>query len=268
LAVAGGRGLCLQLSPGLTVGMEASVLDGNLAVTHRLSLPGYPSRTQIAPDGRLAAATAFVSGDSYAAMGFSTRTSIIDLTEGKVLFDLEKLSVTRNGRPFRAADFNFWGVTFQQDSSHFYATLGSGGHTYLIHGDVTSRTADVVTTGVECPSLSPDGRLIAFKKRVSDDPVTWRLWVLDVASGKQHATAETRPVDDQAGWLDEHTITYGIATTSPDGAIQRGGANPSAIQAGSSVDTATWAVPADGSGTPRLLLDHAWSAQIASPPPG
>ena len=183
VAETGGRGLCLQLALGVTVTTEVSVLDANLNPTHHLTLPGYPSRTRVSPDGRLAAATTFVSGDSYASLGFSTRTSIIDLTAGTVLFDLEKLAVTQDGRAFHEADFNFWGVTFEPDSRHFYATLGSGGKTYLIHGDVRSRTATVVTTGVECPSLSPDGRLIAFKKRVSDDPVAWRLWILDVATG-------------------------------------------------------------------------------------
>ncbi|HVN10705.1 MAG TPA: hypothetical protein VMT69_01335 [Kineosporiaceae bacterium] len=264
LAVAGGHGLCLQLSLGVTVGMDASVLDANLTVTHRLRLPGYPSRAKIAPDGRLGAVTAFVSGDSYASMGFSTRTSIIDLATGQVLFDLEKLSVTKNGQAFHAADFNFWGVTFQPDSRHFFATLGSGGQTYLVHGDVASRTATVVTTGVECPSLSPDGRLIAFKKRVADDPVSWRLWILDVASGREHPTSEARPIDDQAAWLDDRTVMYGLAATAGASAATGGPQNPSVIEAGTSIDTSMWAVPADGTGTPRLVLDHAWSAQLAS----
>lgn len=266
LAVASGHGLCLKLSLGVTVGMDASVLDGHLNATHHLRLPGYPSRAQVAPDGKVAAATAFVSGDSYASMGFSTRTSIIDVATGNVLLDLEKMSVTRDGRSFHAADFNFWGVTFQPDSRHFYATLGSGGQTFLIRGDVVARTAAVVTTGVECPSLSPDGRLIAFKKRVSDNPVAWRLWILDVATGQQHPTSETRPIDDQAAWLDDHTVMYGLASAAGSSSTtQRGGINPSAIEAGSSIDTATWAVPADGTGTPRLVLDHAWSTELASP---
>lgn len=265
VAETGGRGLCLQLTLGVTVTTEVSVLDANLNPTHHLTLPGYPSRTRVSPDGRLAAATTFVSGDSYASLGFSTRTSIIDLTTGTVLFDLEKLAVTQDGRAFHEADFNFWGVTFEPDSRHFYATLGSGGKTYLIHGDVRSHTATVVTTGVECPSLSPDGRLIAFKKRVSDDPVAWRLWILDVATGRAHATAETRPVDDQASWVDDHTVMYGLAENAGAASSgQRGGADPSAIEAGSSIDTAMWAVPADGTGTPRLVLDHAWSAQAPS----
>ena len=264
LAMTGGRGLCLQPAPGVTVAIQALVLDGNLAVTHRLTLPGYPSRAKVAPDGRLAAVTTFVSGDSYASLGFSTRTSIIDASAGTVLFDLEKLSVTKDGRPFHASNFNFWGVTFTPDNRHFYATLGSGGRTYLIRADIAARTATVVTSGVECPSLSPDGKLVAFKKKVSDDPVTWRLWILDLATGREHATTETRPIDDQASWLDDRTVMYGLAT---DDSLSDGGgkaANPSAVDAGASVDTAMWAVAADGTGTPRLVLDHAWSAQLAT----
>ena len=41
--------------------------------------------------------------------------------------DLETLQITRDGQPFKNADFNFWGVTFAQDSNTFYATLGTGG---------------------------------------------------------------------------------------------------------------------------------------------
>jgi hypothetical protein len=264
LAMAAGRGLCLQPAPGVTVAVEALVLDANLAVTHRLTLPGYPSRTKVAPDGRLAAVTTFVSGDSYASLGFSTRTSIIDASTGAVLFDLEKLSVTKDGQPFHASNFNFWGVTFTPDSRHLYATLGSGALTYLIRADIAARTATVVTSGVECPSLSPDGKLVAFKKMVSDDPVTWRLWILDLATGREHATTETRPIDDQASWLDDRTVMYGLTT---DDSLSDGGgkgANPSAVDAGASVDTGMWAVAADGTGTPRLVLDHAWSAQLAT----
>lgn len=262
LAITAGRGLCLQPATGVTVAVEALVLDANLAVTRRLTLPGYPSRAKVAPDGRLAAVTTFVSGDSYASIGFSTRTSIIDTSAGAVLFDLEKLSVTKDGRPFHAANFNFWGVTFTPDSRHFYATLGSGGRTYLIRADIAARTATVVTSGVECPSLSPDGKLVAFKKKVTNNPVTWRLWILDVATGREHATTETRPIDDQASWLDDRTVMYGLATDDPlsDGGGK--GANPSAVDAGASVDTGMWAVAPDGTGTPRPVLDHAWSAQL------
>jgi len=259
---AAGHGLCLQLSAGVPPYVDASILDANLAVTGHVKLPGYPSRVRVSPDGALAAATTFVSGDTYATIGFSTRTSIIDLRTGQVLLDLEKLTVTKDARSFHASDVNFWGVTFESDSRHFYATVGSGGQTYLIHGDVRGRSATVVTTGVECPSLSPDGRQIAFKKRVPGEAVAWRLWILDLATGRQHATAETRLVDDQPAWLDDRTVMYGLPVTSGDQAGDQQVANsPPAVSAGASIDTDMWAVPAAGGGSPRLVLAHAWSAQ-------
>ena len=77
---------------------------------HRVALTGLPSRARVSPDGRYGAVTTFVTGDSYATVGtYSTRTDIIDMRTGTVLFDLEKLVVTRNGKPFQATDFNFWG---------------------------------------------------------------------------------------------------------------------------------------------------------------
>ena len=44
-------------------------------------------------------------------------------------------------RASRRADFNFWGVTFARDGNRFYATLGTGGKTYLVEGDVAARQA-------------------------------------------------------------------------------------------------------------------------------
>src|SRR5205085_2048614 len=93
-------------------------------------------------------------GDSYVTMGtFSTRTEIIDLKSGKVLFGLEKLTVSRDGHPFQAVDFNFWGVTFANDNRHFYATLGTGDRPYLIQGEVVTRTASVA--GDKPPAVPP-----------------------------------------------------------------------------------------------------------------
>ena len=39
-------------------------------------------------------------------------------------------------RQITAVDVNFWGVTFARDSDRFYATLATGGKTYLIEGSV------------------------------------------------------------------------------------------------------------------------------------
>jgi hypothetical protein len=235
---AGGTGICLQAVRGaVNDSYRAVVLDARLHTTRSVALAGIPTRARVSPSGRMAAWTVFVGGDSYAVGTFSTRTSILDTRTGVLQSTLEDYDVTRDGHRVRAADVNFWGVTFADDT-HFYATLATGGHTYLIHGDTTTRTAVTLRTNVECPSLSPDGTRIAFKKRVpglsSDAP--WRLYVLDLATLRDHPTAETRDVDDQAVWADDHTLAYALPGDY-----------------GSDLYT----VPADGTGVPRLLTASA-----------
>lgn len=50
--------------------------------------------------------------------------------------------------------------------------------------------------------------------------------------------AETRSVDDQAEWLDDETVLYGLAGD-------------------------VWRVPADGRGSPELYLEDALSPAVA-----
>ena len=88
----------------------------------------------------------------------------------------------------QSEDFNFWGVTFSaEDSNRFYATVRSAGKTYLLEGDVGERTMTVLRENVECPSLSPDGTRIAFKKLTDGLIGQWRLHVLDLATMEQTA---------------------------------------------------------------------------------
>lgn len=241
---AAGRGVCLQSERGVLTTYRATLLDAELRPGQSYPLNGIPSRARVSPDGRLAAHTVFVSGHSYAVFGFSTETAIVDAATGeKVVANLEEMTVLREGRPLRAADLNFWGVTFARDGRRFYVTLSTGGRTFLGEGDLDRREVRVLRENVECPSLSPDGARIAFKKRVDDGigPVRWRLSVLDLATLADTPLAETRNVDDQAEWLDGSTVAY---------TLPREGAAPV---------TDVWAVPADGSGTPRLLLEGASS---------
>ena len=72
---------------------------------------------------------------------------------------------------------------------------------------MSTRTARVIHDNVECPSLSPDGTRIGYKKLVGSDG-TWRFHVLDLATGADVALAETRSVDDQLEWLDDHNLLY------------------------------------------------------------
>jgi hypothetical protein len=205
---AAGSGLCLG-SNGILGG--AFSFDANMNVTHRIDINGIPSRVRISPDGRYGSMTVFVSGHSYMEAGMSTRTAIVDIASGEfALENLEDLSIYKDGREIDAIDFNFWGVTFERDSNRFYATLQTGGEQYLIHGDITAKRADVLKSNVECPSLSPDGTRIAYKKRVKSGLFgqEWRLQVLDLATMTERSVAETRNIDDQVEWLDGHNLLY------------------------------------------------------------
>jgi hypothetical protein len=147
---------------------------------------------------------------------------------GDVLGELEQFSTWRDGVRFRAADFNFWGVTFNRDSNIFYATLSTGGASYLVRGDLGLRKLTVLRRDLECPSLSPDGRRIAFKKRAAPAAGAWRLFVLDIATMAERPIAgETRYVDDQVEWLDDAHVLY--AMPRPGSAV-----------------TDVWTAPVDG----------------------
>jgi uncharacterized repeat protein (TIGR01451 family) len=233
---AGRSGLCLASDSRAHGRYAAYVFGRDFRQRHKLSLPGLPSRARVSPDGRLGAITVFVTGHSYAEGGFSTETTLVDLASGEVLGNLEDFSVTRDGKAFNSPDFNFWGVTFGTDGNLFYATLGTGGENYLVKGRVDAREAVVLRTNVECPSLSPDGTRIAFKKRVGSGlggPV-WRFHVLDLARGTETALAEPRSIDDQIEWIDDEHVLYAE------------GAN-------------IWMIPADGSGMRQRFLSEAGS---------
>ncbi|MEV7979443.1 TolB-like translocation protein [Streptomyces sp. NPDC086519] len=232
---AAGTGVCLQAVHGpVSDTYRALILDANLRATAHYDVPGIPSRARVSPTGHYAAWTAFVGGDSYAGTNFSTRTAIADTRTGRLIPSLEEFRIVKDGRPYQAADVNFWGVTFAPDDRTFYATLATKGSTYLIRGDLATRTVTTLHANVECPSLSPDGTRIAYKKRVRGLPkdAPWRLYVLDLRTMRETPLAETRSVDDQAVWKDGHTIVYALPGDY--------GAD-------------LYAMPADGTGKPRRI---------------
>jgi hypothetical protein len=233
-----GRGLCLARGTGFAAGYRARMFGADLRVRHELEVEGVPSRARVSPDGRYGSVTMFVTGHSYADTGsFSTQTTLIDMSTGEQIADLEEFAVTRGQRQVTAVDVNFWGVTFARDSDRFYATMATGGKTYLIEGSVQGRSARVVHENVECPSLSPDGSRLAYKRRTRSDATPWRLAVLDLATMRETPLAETRSVDDQAEWLDDDHVLYGI-----DGTVS--------------------VVAADGSGHPRRFMAGADSPAV------
>jgi Tol biopolymer transport system component len=199
---------------------------------------------RVSPDGRFAAATVFESGHSYAERGFSTRTTLYDLTGGVSLGDLEQFQTMRDGAPFHAVDFNFWGVTFARDSNMFYATLDTAGVSYLIRGNVQQRTAEVVRPNVECPSLSPDNSRIAFKKRVGARSLGWwQIAVLNLDTLTETIlNNESRSVDDQVEWLDDARLVYHLTNGSTAADL--------------------WAMRVDNSTPPERLLISAYSPAV------
>lgn len=234
----GERGICLALSDSFPPTYKAELLGPDLKPTGAVAVPGIPSRAQVSPDGRLGATTTFVSGHSYASLGvFSTQAMIIDMVTGKpIVRSLENWPVTKDGKRVESVDENFWGITFAPDGDTFYATLSTKGQTYLVRGSVTGKSMTTIHENVECPSISPEGGRIAYKKRTGADGL-WHLTVLDLETMTETPLAEDQPIDDQVQWLDEDTIVYG---------------NGEAI----------WSVPADGSGTAERFLAAANSPSI------
>jgi hypothetical protein len=245
--MAAGNGICLSDHGDILNPYKVVFFGPDFKARASSPLPGVPSRARVSADGKYGTSTVFVTGDSYAPGRFSTRTSIWDMATGAHLLDLEQFSVWYNGRQLQSPDHNFWGVTFDPaKSDHFYATLGTLGHTYLVSMDLPAKKATVLRDGVECPSLSPDGTRIAFKLKTSDgggDLPTWQPAVLDLSTLKDHALAETRTVDDQIEWLDNSTVAYAVDT---------GIGAPSIYSA-----------PADGTGTPALLIADADSPSVS-----
>lgn len=242
---AGSRGICLTSTrDGPNVSHFADVFNDRFERTSRVPLTGPPSRVRVSADGRRAASTVFEEGHSYAQEGFSTRTTVIDLVDGKLLCDLEDFAVWKDGKRFHSKDFNFWGLTFERDGNAFFATLDTGGISYLVKGDIDRREVHVVRAGVECPSLSPDNTRLAFKKRIgSRSRGWWQLTRFDLSTNTETVLAkETRSVDDQVEWLDDHAVTYHLT--------------------GDSTAADLWVLPVDGTSPPQMLLPNAYSPAV------
>jgi hypothetical protein len=240
---AAGTAICLRPDGPLAT-YQVAILGRHLEERDTYPMVGVPNRARVDAGGRRVTWTAFVTGDSYNGGQFSTRVGVLDTATGDLVADtLEEYTLTRDGRAYQAADVNYWGVTFGPDDSTFYATLSTAGHRYLVQGDFRRHTARTLAENVECPSLSPDGTRIAFKQAVGADPAKgWRPAVLDLATLRATVLAETRSVDDQIAWLDEHTVMYALHRDADRADV--------------------WSLPADGTGAPTLLIPDAESPSL------
>lgn len=235
----GGRGICLARGGGFAEGYQARIFGPDLEVSGAVDVTGIASRARVSPDGKWGSVTLFVAGHSYADAGaFSTETTLIDMRRGEKIADLEDFTVTRDGAVVTAVDVNFWGVSFDPtNAERFYATLATGGETFLVVGSLSKRTLRTIHRNVECPAVSPDGTRVAYKKRVGGGANPWQLTVLDLASMRETPLPGTNGLDDQAEWLDDANVLYGTGRE-------------------------VRVVPADASGRPRTFRSSADSPAV------
>ena len=239
----GTRSICLRIDRGILTTFSANLVDDAGETTKTWPLPGLPSRARMSADGELVAFTAFVTGESYGSIDFSTATQVAT-TGGTEFGNLETFTLLIDGAVNAAADRNFWGVTFTDDDNVFYATAATGGRTWLVRGDLAARTLTSVRETAECPSVSPDGSRIAYKKNVSTGAEAhWSIAVLDLATGKETLMPDDRSIDDQIEWLDDDTLLY-------------------AMPGAAAGDSDVWSIPADGTGASTLFLPHASSPTV------
>ncbi|MBK5217706.1 MAG: hypothetical protein JJE02_08990 [Propionibacteriales bacterium] len=239
-----GKASCLKIKRGIATTFEAEQLDAKWKTEKTWALPGIPSRTRLSADGKLMATTSFVFGHSYEQTGSSTATEIRQVG-GRDYGNLEKFALFIDGKKVDSVEHNIWGVTFGADGNLFYATAATGGTTYLVRGNLRSRTLTAVHVTAECPSLSPDGSKVAYKKNTGGSSTHWAIAVLDLASDQETVLkGEIRNVDDQVEWLDGSTVLYGLSRTDEAGVSD------------------IWAIKTNQGARPVVFIKRAWSPSV------
>lgn len=240
---AAGNGICLAPDPSAPdTRVQVTLFGQDFRPRHQFTMEGIPTRTRVSPNGKYAVFTIFISGHSYQDSNMSTATIFLDTATGANLGNLEDFEVWKDGQLYDAPEFNFWGVTFADDSNRFYATLKHLNTAYLVQGDLSARRLTVLHEDVECPSLSPDGTRIAFKKPLPTG--NWQLTVLDLRTMQETTLAETESIDDQVEWLDNDRIIYEKIDYDPPKWVS------------------VFVVSANGSGQPEIFIENAASPAV------
>jgi predicted secreted protein len=176
---------------------------------------GSVSRARISKDGKFTASTAFTTGHSYLGVGgttFSTATFIGNASDAKSQDNIQRWPVLNKGVEIKSTDLNLWGVTFDPaNSDRFLVTAYFDTKPYLAEGSVQNRKINVLKEAVECPSFSPNGKRIAFKKRTGI--AKWSPAVMDLATMKETIFDLPDSVDDQIEWLNDDTLIYEVVNT-------------------------------------------------------
>lgn len=214
--------LCLQARDSVVPSWEAVAIDLDTPdLTETVRRPAaLPSRARVDPLGAQIAYTEFVSGHSYTQTGeFSTRTIVYGL-EGDELSVADNLVVDSADAVYSSEDRNWWGVSFLPDGSGDYlVTFGSQDTVEVHHYDAAQNVTVPIDGSGSCPSVSPDGLFMVYKRIDFDRAVlgeeqgegaTVELVVHELATGQERVLPEDRFVDDQVEWLDNNTIVYAL----------------------------------------------------------
>lgn len=235
------HGICLQQKQGLTMTTDVLVfeIEGNTRLIG--STDGIPNRARMSPDGKYAAYTSFVTGDSYNDAGFSTRSYIVDIEKNVIGDNLERYTLIHNNKHIDPIDKNYWGITFFNDSNSFLVTVMYSGVPYLAKGTLDEKKIEIITDRIECPSLSPDNKKIVFKERISK--TEWRIIVMVLSNLTRISTSELENVDDQVEWYDNDNLVYSkINYETQKINLMKASAN--------------------GDGKPELLIEHGMSPSM------
>ena len=169
-----------------------------------------PSRVQVSPNGQWVASTSFILGNSYGGKGglhFSTDTRMTRVGHASSSLLLQNFQVHKAGQVIRSPNLQFWGVTFSPlNPDEFYVTIYINDARHIARGSIKNQSVDIVLTGYECPSFSPNGKHLAMKR--SSKEGAQHPSVLHLADMKitdfQHANFR----DDQIAWLDHQHIMF------------------------------------------------------------
>lgn len=233
---------CMRTQRGIPTTFDTKVLNAGGEEIATWPLPGVPSRTRVSDDG-LVATTAFVTGHSYAGDSFSTETAVRS-PDGRDYGNLEDFTMLVDGAKLAAIDRNVWGVSFA-GGNDFYVTVASGGKTWLMRGSFSARTLTSVKENAECPSVSPDGQRIAYKKRRNEAGVVhWDIAVMTLSTKRETVIPLPSSLDDQLEWLDNGHLLYGVP-------------RPGAVG-----DSDVFSIGATAHARPKLLIEHAWSPSV------
>jgi hypothetical protein len=173
------------------------------------------SRARISNDGTLTAWTNFIYGGGYQDAGmanFVTATYVGQIVNGKgIASNIATWVLLNKGSRTSEPDLKYWGITYHPHNTatqqQFLVTAFFQGKPHLAQGDMATKTMTVIAEGVECPSYSPDGKRIAFKKRI--DSTHWAVAIMDLASKKETVFKDLGySVDDQIDWLNDNTLIY------------------------------------------------------------